>query len=199
MCGDAVEWCRSESAAAPPGPHLPVVSGHALFRIGDYEDAVTELAAVADTCRRGLECSQAHYLSGLSLIRLERPGQSGSHLLQVEEASPYWARARSYASQVHGVPLYPTKSSTVAGALGVIPGLGYAYCEHYGTAIASLTVNVLLAWATIDAFNDGNNAAGFTFSIFSVGFYVGNIVGSAQSAHRYNEYQSHVYQSRFPE
>ena len=196
---DAVEWCRSENAGAAPGSHLPVVSGHALFRLGDYEDAVTEFAAVADTCHSGLECSQALYLSGLSLVRLERPGEAESYLLRVEEASPYRARAQVYASQIHGGAPYPTKNSRVAGVLGIVPGLGYAYCEHYGTAVASLAVNVLLAWATVDAFDDGNNAAGFTYSIFSVGFYLGNVVGSVQSAHRYNEYQSHIYHSQFPE
>jgi hypothetical protein len=60
-------------------------------------------------------------------------------------------------------------------------------------------VNGLLAWATIDAFEDNDEGAGWTFSVFSVGFYLGNIVGSVQSARRYNDYQSESYQALFKE
>ena len=84
-------------------------------------------------------------------------------------------------------------------SLAVVPGAGYAYAEHYGTAVASLIVNGLLGWATVDAFRDDNDGAGAFYALLGVGFYVGNIVGSAQSADRYNTYQEERFQARFPE
>jgi hypothetical protein len=196
---EADDWSRSRPAREVGGIQLPLLAGHSLFRMHDFDGASAALGSIADTCGPGLECSQANYLAAVSLIRLERGQAARPYLLAVDEASPYRDRARRYAAALTEASSYPTKRPVVAGALGVVPGLGYAYCEHYGTAVASLVVNGLLAWATIDAFDDGDDAAGFTFSIFAVGFYLGNIVGSVQSAHRYNAYQSELFQARFQE
>jgi hypothetical protein len=81
----------------------------------------------------------------------------------------------------------------------VIPGLGYAYTGHYGTAVSSVLVNGLLIWAAANAFCDGNGGAGGLFTILGSGFYLGNITGSAQSAVRYNEYHMERFYGQFSE
>ena len=87
----------------------------------------------------------------------------------------------------------------MAAVLAIVPGLGYAYTEHYGTAVASALINGLLGWATVDAFSDGRSGAGGFYAVLVAGFYVGNITGSAQSAVRYNDYELERFYARFPE
>jgi hypothetical protein len=130
---------------------------------------------------------------------LDRGAEAVPLFLAVEESSPYWSKASGYAQALESNRPVPRKSPVLGGTLAVVPGLGYAYAEHFGTALAALAVNGLLWWATLDAFDDGHEAAGATYSVLAVGFYLGNIVGAVQSVDRYNAYQAEFYQSQFPE
>jgi len=81
------------------------------------------------------------------------------------------------------------KSPYVAGALGVVPGAGYAYTGRYETAIASLVINLALLASSLELYkHDMKWSAGIVFSVFS-GFYLGNIYGSASAAAR-DKYES---------
>jgi hypothetical protein len=81
------------------------------------------------------------------------------------------------------------KSPFVAGVLSVIPGLGYAYTNHYQTAISSFILNGVLGFATYSSFNNDNIGLGILTGIFSAAFYIANVDGSVKSAHRYNRRQ----------
>jgi hypothetical protein len=117
----------------------------------------------------------------------------------VDHASPYSDRASRYLHLLESRPEPDNKSPFVASVLAVVPGAGYAYSGHYGTALASLVVNGLLGWATADAFRDGNDGAGGFYLLLTAGFYLGNIMGSAQSATRYNAHQEARFQAMFGE
>jgi len=80
-----------------------------------------------------------------------------------------------------------TKSPFLAGGLSaVIPGSGYAYCQHWGTAIASLFVNGLLVWTFADALRQEQYGLASLTGFVGIGWYGGNIWGSARAARRYN-------------
>lgn len=81
------------------------------------------------------------------------------------------------------------KSSTVAGILSIIPGVGYAYTGHKQTALTALLVNGLLTYATYSNIKNENYGMGILTGVFNLSFYIGNIYGSTKSAHRYNEKQ----------
>jgi len=81
------------------------------------------------------------------------------------------------------------KSPSFAGALSIIPGLGYAYTGHKQTAISALLVNGLLAYATYTNFKNENYGMGILTGVFNLSFYIGNIYGATKSAKRYNEQQ----------
>lgn len=81
----------------------------------------------------------------------------------------------------------PRRSPALAGALAVVPGLGYLYDGYKQTALASLVVNGLFMAATWKAFDDGNKPLGFVLGFFSLGWYGGNIYGSVSTAHRRND------------
>ncbi len=79
------------------------------------------------------------------------------------------------------------KKPFVAGVLAIIPGAGYLYAGHWQTAISALLVNSLLFYATYSSIEVKNYGVALLSGVFSLTFYVGNIVGSVRSAKRYNQ------------
>lgn len=71
--------------------------------------------------------------------------------------------------------------------LSVIPGAGYAYTKQYQTAITSLLINSVLAYATYTCIKRDNYGMAALSGIFSLTFYFGNILGAGKSANRYNQ------------
>jgi len=193
-----VDW-RAAARATRDSSAADLLGGHSLYRLANYEEALPVLRQAESTAAGALEAGQAAYLAGLSLTRLERWDEARLVFSRVAAESPYRSKSQSYHELLREVPTYSRRSPELAGWLGVVPGLGYAYTGHTATAFASLVVNGLLWWATIDAFESGHTAAGATYSIFAVGFYAGNIVGSVQSAHRYNEWQYERFHAQFTE
>ena len=193
-----LDWYRrlGEDAGSP---RAELLAGRSLFRLGRYDGVIDLLSPQRRRAVSLEQASEASYYTGLSQIRIGELRQAEGSLALVDEASPYSDRARQYLDLLRREPRPNRKSPGVAAALAVVPGAGYVYAEHYGTAFASLIVNGLLGWATVDAFHDGNDGAGGFYALLAVGFYLGNITGSAQSADRYNAYQEERFQARFPE
>ena len=78
------------------------------------------------------------------------------------------------------------KNPGLAGALAIVPGVGYLYCERYQDALIALLVNGGLIWAACEAFHNDLYALVAVITFVEVGFYAGNIYGSVSSAHKYN-------------
>lgn len=87
-------------------------------------------------------------------------------------------------------------SPGVAGALGLIPGLGYAYTEHWQSAISALVLNGLFIYATAKSFDQGRDGQGAFFGVFALAWYSGSIFGSVKSAHRFNQVSDDYYWSQ---
>ena len=194
-----VDWYHESAAEDARLPHAELLAGRSLFKLGYYGGAIGLLSPLHGRQVPSAQTGEASYYIGLSQIRIGEFRQAEASLSLVGGASPYSDRARRHLELLRSEPCPSRKSPGVAAALAVVPGAGYAYAEHYGTAVASLIVNGLLGWATVDAFRDGNDGAGGFYALLGLGFYVGNITGSAQSADRYNTYQEERFQARFPE
>jgi tetratricopeptide (TPR) repeat protein len=194
-----LDWYRRLGDEDARLPHAELLAGRSLFRLGSYDGAVDLLGPLHGRVARSAQTGDASYYVGLSQIRIGSFRQAEGSLSLVGDASPCSDRARRHLELLRSEPRPSRKSPVVAAALAVVPGAGYVYAEHYGTAVASLIINGLLGWATVDAFRDGNDGAGGFFAVLGLGFYVGNITGSAQSADRYNTYQDERFQARFPE
>lgn len=80
-----------------------------------------------------------------------------------------------------------TKSPAVAGALSVVPGGGFLYCERYQDALVSFLLNSALMLAAYESFENDNEFLGGAISFVEAGFYAGNIYGSIAGAHKYNK------------
>lgn len=79
------------------------------------------------------------------------------------------------------------KTPAVAGALSIIPGGGFLYCERYRDALVSFLLNSSLILAAYQSFENDNYFLGGALSFVEAGFYAGNIYGSVSSAHKYNK------------
>ena len=88
------------------------------------------------------------------------------------------------------------KSPTLARVLSIIPGGGYLYTKHTGSAITSLVVNSLLAYATYTSIKSENYGLAGICGFLSFSFYFGNINGAGRSAIRYNEKIHRDYTTR---
>lgn len=78
------------------------------------------------------------------------------------------------------------KSPAVAAMLSVIPGLGKIYTEEYGDGIYALLFNGIFAFLAYDNFKANHTTRAWIFSAVTLGYYGGNIYGSAASAQIYN-------------
>ncbi len=78
------------------------------------------------------------------------------------------------------------KNPTLARCLSIIPGLGYLYSGHKGSALTALLVNGALGYATYTSIKSQNYGVAGLCGLFTMSFYLGNISGAARSAERYN-------------
>lgn len=79
------------------------------------------------------------------------------------------------------------KSPALAKSFSIIPGAGYLYTKHTGSALTAFMINCILGYATYTSLKKGNYGAAGLFGFFSLSFYIGNINGAGRSANRYNQ------------
>ncbi len=81
----------------------------------------------------------------------------------------------------------PYKSPVAAGILSaIIPGLGKFYTQKFWDGVWGFISSVGFAYLSYDNFHADHNFRGWLFGGLAVGFYGGNIYGSAASAQIYN-------------
>ena len=78
------------------------------------------------------------------------------------------------------------KNPNLAKVLSIIPGLGYLYSGHKGSAVTALLVNGILGYATYTSIKSQNYGVATLCGVFTLSFYLGNINGASRSAERYN-------------
>lgn len=102
--------------------------------------------------------------------------------------STAWGRiAASLGTETTAAEQAGGRSPFLAGLFSaVVPGAGYAYSGKPGTGIAALLINGLLAWAISDALRHGQYGIAATAGFLGLGWYIGNIAGSASAAREYN-------------
>ena len=83
----------------------------------------------------------------------------------------------------------PQKSPTLAGVLGVVPGLGSWYADRPKQAIYSFVVVSLFSLAYLEANRSDQPLLAAPFLFLSVSFYAGSIYAGVSSTHDYNSTQ----------
>lgn len=85
------------------------------------------------------------------------------------------------------------KSPALARILSIIPGGGYLYTNHKGSALTAFVINSLLGYATYTSVKSKNYGVAGVCGFLGLSFYIGNINGAGRSAIRYNERQYNAY------
>ena len=120
----------------------------------------------------------------------------GQNKGELEQAKERLARISKQGRDVHQVRermdaiekalASPEKNPTLAGALSILPGAGFFYCERYRDALVAFLLNAGLIFAAYESFDQGNEALGGVIAFVETGFFMGNIYGSINAAHRHN-------------
>lgn len=105
----------------------------------------------------------------------------------LSEISSFEKISKSNLKLAEKASLLKNKKPALAGALSIIPGLGYAYTGHKQTAVTAFLVNGLMGYATYNSFKKQNYGMGILTGVFNLSFYLGNIYGANKSAKRSNE------------
>lgn len=78
------------------------------------------------------------------------------------------------------------KSPRLGGLLGLVPGLGYAYCGEWGNALRSLFLNGLFGWAMWECADHEEWGLFAVTTFFELTWYTGSVYGGIDAVHRYN-------------
>jgi hypothetical protein len=144
---------------------------------GDFERALLPLNAN----------SQAFYRLGYYFFRSEHDS-----LFRFKSANKDLI-AHSYPSLLFAVEELENSRrlspGLAAGMSAVLPGSGKAYSGYWGDALMSLAFVGTNAWLSYRGFDKKGvkSASGWAFGGLSLGFYLGNIWGSARAARTRNE------------
>lgn len=161
----------------------------ALLEMGRTASAVTNLfnlAKITDNVDAG---DEAFYRIGWIYLKMAewRLAQESFAKISAKNRAAY--RLRELDAQVNEAAAEKRKRPGLAGALSIVPGGGYVYCERYQDALIALLLNGGLILAAAEAFQNELYALGGVIAFVEVGFYAGNIYGSVASAHKYNRRQ----------
>lgn len=129
---------------------------------------------------------EAYYQMGWIYIDLGQWEQARMVLDRIRQERRDSYRIEALSRALNKEPKMKRKSPGLAGTLAVIPGAGYLYCGRYQDALIALLVNGGLIWAAYESFSNDLYALGSVITFVEIGFYAGNIYGSAASAHKYN-------------
>ncbi len=175
----------------------------ASLRLGWQNQAIVEADRIerltgADALGRG----RAQLLLGLIFLDRADHTAARSHysfLMKDSEAEEVRQVSARVLSALDEYERTPQKSPWLAGGLSaLLPGAGQIYSEHYVDGVTAFFFNgMFLGSAAImyDLENRANrpHVASAAFGVVGVFFYLANVFGAAQSAHRYNTYQTRLF------
>lgn len=131
---------------------------------------------------------------GLCYLMLERYDDASEAFRSIPGSSAYYSPARELLKACEKGKKVRKKSPALAGLMAVvIPGSGHFYAGRYRDGVASFLLNAGFAAATSSAFNAGAKTAGVVIGLFGLNWYLGNIFGAVNFAHRFNKEQKEKF------
>ncbi|MBU8922660.1 MAG: membrane protein insertion efficiency factor YidD [Bacteroidales bacterium] len=161
------------------------------YSLGRYTVAITNLEW------NELDTDDPHYyesqfIIGLSYARISDLNASLGKMRAIPPESDFYPASNRLLEYEDRFDKLPRKKPGVAGFLSaLIPGAGYIYSGRYSTGVASLLINGLIGWTISDAINKEQYGLSSTTMFFGLGWYIGNIKGSADAARRHNSVARH--------
>ena len=185
---DAVEEFRRGYGASPPQVRGRLLRARVLMELGRGEEARKELQGLLETKPAESVAAEIWYLTALSLARESRWLEADEALRQVGSQSRLFRGAEGMRRVLAEAATGRSKSPVVAGVLAAaIPGAGHLYCERPGDGALAFVVTGAFAWATVEAFQQDDEALGIGLGFVTLAFYAGNIFSAVNVAHKFND------------
>jgi tetratricopeptide (TPR) repeat protein len=164
-------------------------TSEAYLKLGRTGSAITTLHSLA-TLSDDLDIQdKAHYRIGWIHLETAQWEQARVYFDKISPRNSEKYRLKTLTGLIEKRPSQPQKRPGLAGALSIVPGGGYLYCERYQDAFMAFLLNAGLMYAAYEAFDHELYALAGVISFVEFGFYSGNIYGSISSAHKYNQTQ----------
>jgi len=190
--GEAIEEYRRVAAdypAAPDGEEALFRIGETLYRAAKFEEARIALHRVPEEFPSGQRQDDARYRLAWSALRLHSFAAATEEFGELNRTGGPWAGpARDLAAGIDGIKSLRSRSPLLAGLFSaLLPGSGQIYTGSYKDALLAFAVNAALIAGSYEAFDKKIYAAGGMVSAVGLTFYLGNVYGAVNSAHRRNQ------------
>jgi tetratricopeptide (TPR) repeat protein len=168
-------------------------------RIGRQASALTTLHNLATLSDDADVKDEAYYRMGWIFIETANWEKAQTYFKRISHPNHAKYRLADLNKNIEITGNIHHKSPAMAGALAILPGAGYLYCNRPQDALISFLLNGGLIYAAYEAFDNDMLALGGVISLVEFGFYSGNIYGSISSAHKYNQDQDRRFVDRLKE
>ena len=164
--------------------HICMQAALAYYETKNYTETLNKLK-VLDSDSDSTSYYNLHILQGITQSHIEEYDDAILSFRQAAQFNPL--NCEINIALLNQLSAQKTKSPTMAKLLSIIPGLGYLYSGHKGSALTALLVNGALGYATYTSIKSQNYGLAGLCGFFTASFYIGNISGAGRSATRYNE------------
>ncbi len=165
--------------------------GNINFELGNYDKAMTLYEDCISSSSDSIIYDKSILMKGLIYAHQQKWDESKHMFLSLSDNSIFNYSKKASLSILDSRENLSYKKPFLAGMLSIVPGAGYIYTGHKQTALSSIIINGLLAYATYTSFRNENYGMAALTGLFSFSFYIGNISGSVKSAKRYNSKQDY--------
>jgi TolA-binding protein len=190
-----------ENTGAGSTYHAPsfFMAAESQLRMGSQSAAMTTLGNLVIRSNDINVRDEAHYRLGWIFLEMTDWEKARTYFQRISKSNQTEYRLVDLIKKLEDTDTIEHKSPKVAGALAILPGGGYLYCNRPRDALISFMLNGGLIYAAYEAFDNELYALGAVISFVEIGFYSGNIYGSISSAHKYNQDQDRRFVDRLKE
>ena len=138
-------------------------------------------------------CEKAYLLKGIIHVQEKQYPNAEKMFRDASTLTANEERCENNLNILKDIKKQKKKSPALARILSVVPGGGYLYTNHKGSALTAFIINSLLGYATYTSIKSKNYGAAGICGFLGLSFYIGNINGAGRSAIRYNEKRRNAY------
>ena len=171
------------------GQQARLWQGESLLRQAQYAAAEQIYTQFIDQTEQASLTPYAHYQRGWTFLYRRQWQEAARSWQRVPPDHPLYPPAQQLVSEAQAGERLPQKSPALAGFLsGILPGSGQLYNGRRGDALLAFLLNGLFIAGTIEAIDQGELAVAGVLSFFGAGWYVGNVYGAMNGAHKHNRH-----------
>lgn len=163
--------------------------GESLLRQTQYQEAAALYAEIIQDFPDDSVSHLARYQRGWAFLYQRQWRQASAQFQGLPRSSTLYGASQQLAEEVLDAETIPQRSPLLAGLLsGVLPGSGQLYTGRAGDALLAFFLNGLFIAGIVEAIHQDEKAVAGVLSFFEAGWYVGNVYGAVNGAHKRNRH-----------